>query len=202
MTLGEQITAARERAGLSMIELAAKAGVDPATVNQIEKGHTKRPHKSTIELIERALNEAIEGGIYIREEPTAPPFNPRFKLCREATGHEITEAAKMLGHHPKTLDMIERGTRTATADTVAAMARLYRVSTDFLLGFEADPFKGRSCMITNCEAGQFHDHCCADCPRRGKCGYACKNSPDSCRCVRVLSPERIAKIRQTKEAQS
>lgn len=196
MTLGQQITAARQRAGIPLEELARKADIDKGTLSRIEADITKTPRKSTIELLEKALNEALTGGTFMREEPIAPPFNPRFKLCREATGHEITEAAKMLGLYPKTLGYFESGQRIPTAELVTAMARLYRVSTDFLLGVEPDPFKGRSCMAAFCEAGQFHDHCCADCPRRGDCGYACKNSPERCKCVRVLSPERVAKIRE------
>lgn len=186
MTIAKQITAARQRAGLSMVELAAKAGVDASTVNEIEKGHTKRPRKKTIEAIETALKEALPDGTFIREEHASMPFNPRYKLCRELTGHEIEETAKMLGHHPKTLDMIERGTRIPSADTVAAMARLYRVSADFLLGAEPDPFQGRSCTLTFCAADQFHDHCCADCSRRRTCGYACMNSPERCGCSRIV----------------
>ncbi len=52
--LGARLFQAREEAGFTFRELAARAGVSAATVNDIEKGH-RRPVVDTLERLANAL---------------------------------------------------------------------------------------------------------------------------------------------------
>jgi transcriptional regulator with XRE-family HTH domain len=57
---GSYIKAARERLGLTQVELARRARITPRTVANIEAGR-HAPHPNTLKSIKRAL-EAAESG--------------------------------------------------------------------------------------------------------------------------------------------
>ncbi len=50
----------RGKSGLTLDELAQKAGVDDKTISQIENAHTKRPFPSTLSKLADALNAAFK----------------------------------------------------------------------------------------------------------------------------------------------
>ena len=56
MKIGRRIAELREAKGWTQSELAAKAGVTPSAINQIESGLTKRPSIETLFPIADALN--------------------------------------------------------------------------------------------------------------------------------------------------
>jgi tetratricopeptide (TPR) repeat protein/transcriptional regulator with XRE-family HTH domain len=53
---GELVRGYRVAAGLTQEELAALAGLDVRTIRDIERGRTARPHRSSADLLARALN--------------------------------------------------------------------------------------------------------------------------------------------------
>lgn len=61
VSLARRIIKARRMAGFSQAELARRAEIRPETLNRIEKGKTN-PDTATIAKIQRALEEAEEGG--------------------------------------------------------------------------------------------------------------------------------------------
>lgn len=59
MTIGERIKAARERAGITQVELGEKIGVSGVAVMRYEK-HTRQPRLEQIHAIADALNIPVE----------------------------------------------------------------------------------------------------------------------------------------------
>src|ERR1700751_1180147 len=53
---GDLVRRFRVAAGLTQEELAALSGLDVRTISDIERGRTVRPHRSTVELLARALD--------------------------------------------------------------------------------------------------------------------------------------------------
>jgi transcriptional regulator with XRE-family HTH domain len=57
--IGAWLTRVRTKRGLSIAELAEKAGLSLPTVYNIESGRSPNPHESTIKKLERALNDKV-----------------------------------------------------------------------------------------------------------------------------------------------
>jgi transcriptional regulator with XRE-family HTH domain len=57
--IGKAVRSARRAANLSQVELAAKAGVNPATISTLENGH-HTPTATTVEEIARALGISVK----------------------------------------------------------------------------------------------------------------------------------------------
>jgi transcriptional regulator with XRE-family HTH domain len=55
---GELVRSYRVAAGLTQEELAALSGLDVRTISDIERGRTTRPHRSSADLLARALSRA------------------------------------------------------------------------------------------------------------------------------------------------
>lgn len=193
MTLGERIASERQRQGMSLSQLAERAGVDIGGLSKIESGVTKKPQKRTV----AALSEAL-GVELVEPRPTEKrtaslyrDYRPRFVFCRKATGHTRADAAKALGIRTETLAGYEMATSYPPAWMVLKMAKLYGVTCSYLLGEKPDKYQGRFCVLCYCEAGELHDHCCYDCPDRDGCGEACQNSPDNCKAAREKRPNEM-----------
>ena len=60
MNLGEQIIALRDAKGWSMNELARRSGLNPPTLQKIEKGLSADPSVSLVVAIARALGTSVE----------------------------------------------------------------------------------------------------------------------------------------------
>lgn len=68
----------------------------------------------------------------------------RLKVARERAGLTQGQVAKMLGLHRPSVSEIEAGRRGVPAEELAAMAKLYRVSVDWVAGTEMpDPDRDR-----------------------------------------------------------
>lgn len=98
-----RIQARRERLGLTRQELATAAGKDTATVWSIETGKTVSPQRSTLDLLERALDEAeearakglLEKGVSVITDYKAETKRldaEALEICRSI----VTELRKML----------------------------------------------------------------------------------------------------------
>lgn len=62
----------------------------------------------------------------------------RLKTARELSGLSQGQVANMLGIHRPSVSAIEAGTRKVSAEEIKEFARIYDVSTSWLLGEEAD----------------------------------------------------------------
>ena len=193
MNLGDRIRYERKQMGLTVAQLAARAGIDAGALGRIETGTTRRPQRGTLlrlaealDLTPEALGVKADGQTCGREG-----YRPRFAYCRMATGHSQGEVARRLNIRPKTLEAYETCQAYPPAWLIVKMVELYGVSADYLLGCPPDKYSGRYCMIGFCEAGLVHDHCCADCEHRDGCGDACQNLPGQCGYCRTKRPHEM-----------
>ena len=61
-------------------------------------------------------------------------FGARFKACRKSAGLKQTAAAKLIGISQASISEYENNKSLPPASTIVAMAKVYGVSTDYLLG--------------------------------------------------------------------
>lgn len=60
----------------------------------------------------------------------------RLKELREERGLTMTELAKKINVSPNTVSRWERGKRLPNLDAIIALAKFFKVSTDYLCGLE------------------------------------------------------------------
>jgi transcriptional regulator with XRE-family HTH domain len=75
-TLGSRIRQARERYGMSQVELARRIGVSATALNQIESGKTADPGVSRIVKIAEILGVSTDYLLQRTDDPR-PPKRPR-----------------------------------------------------------------------------------------------------------------------------
>ena len=71
--------------------------------------------------------------------PGEPLFLARIRLLREEHDWAQQQVANRLHVHRRTYDAYEAGTTDVPVEILIALARLYNVSTDYLLGESNDP---------------------------------------------------------------
>lgn len=71
--------------------------------------------------------------------PGEPLFLARIRLLREEHDWTQQQVANRLHIHRRTYDAYEAGATDVPAEILIALARLYNVSTDYLLGESNDP---------------------------------------------------------------
>ena len=62
----------------------------------------------------------------------------RLRDARRRAGLRQEQVAEAIGTHPVTISKYERGVQDPSTDLLSAMARLYQVSLDWLLGHQLD----------------------------------------------------------------
>ena len=68
------------------------------------------------------------------KERDVPGLSERLRQAREASGLSQAQAAKLLGMHRPSLSNIESAERKVSAGELKEFARIYKVSTEWLLG--------------------------------------------------------------------
>jgi len=110
MDVGATLRAARERAGLTQGQLAARAGTSQATISAYESG-TKEPYVATFNRLLSAL------GARLTVEPLAAPLHEpsRVELARagETLAEVIALADALPVKHSRRLRYPRLGTRAA-----------------------------------------------------------------------------------------
>lgn len=98
MELGERIALLRD--GRSQTKIAELAGIDPATLNRIERGKNKNPSRATLTAIARAL------GVETRELLADAPLSDTAPAIEIAAGEwQLSKAAwDALGEHIQLLE--------------------------------------------------------------------------------------------------
>jgi transcriptional regulator with XRE-family HTH domain len=131
--VGQRLLAARLARGLSQLDLAARAGVDPGTILSIERGATRRPQLATLRRLATVLGVRVtwlRTGAGARDVPT---LGQRLRATREQRGLTLAQLATRAGLTSDTIWRIETGaTRAPQAATVAALARALEVTPGWL----------------------------------------------------------------------
>jgi transcriptional regulator with XRE-family HTH domain len=73
-----------------------------------------------------------------KPDSNMPAIANRLRLAREQAGLSQGQVAKQLGMHRPTISEIEAGRRRVSADELAAFARLYDVSTTWLVDEQSE----------------------------------------------------------------
>lgn len=68
-------------------------------------------------------------------------LSKRLKELRESKGYLQKFVADKIGVRSNTLSGYENGTRSPDPEMIVSLAKLYNVSTDYLLGYSDDPSK-------------------------------------------------------------
>jgi len=111
--LGKFIVAQREKQGISLNELARRAGVDPSSVSHIERGETSNPPVATLRALAKGLGIPV-AEIYAKAGVTKPSDLPTIEpYLRTKYGRELPAAA-----------------RAEVAASFAAIAKKYGLDTD------------------------------------------------------------------------
>ncbi len=87
----EKLRRLRTEKGLSQARLAARAELDPSTVNQIERG-AREASSATL----RKLADALDVGLIDLLEPEAPKAQAPLQLDYGAVGHHPMDASRLL----------------------------------------------------------------------------------------------------------
>jgi transcriptional regulator with XRE-family HTH domain len=101
----EQLRRIRKERGLSQAKLAARAGLDPSTVNQIETG-ARKPSTATLEKIAEALEvdlaDLFRGYVVPKAQAPLwsdePPAERRFSILAKATAITAERWANITAH--------------------------------------------------------------------------------------------------------
>jgi transcriptional regulator with XRE-family HTH domain len=89
--IGERIRSLRTARGLSQEEVARRTGIGLKSYGDLERGHTRDPHYSTLRGVARALGVRVEELI---EEPAVPLAEPP----REAGSSQKSEEERRAGY--------------------------------------------------------------------------------------------------------
>ena len=139
MSLGEEVLKRRTELGWTIYRLSPATGISYSSLSDIERGKTKRPSEKTMYALESALGVSLADVAPERKAggPTwkKKGYNPRFALCRKATGRTQAQAAAALRVKKCTLQNWEMCETSPPIWTLISMARLYGVTVDYL-GFD------------------------------------------------------------------
>jgi transcriptional regulator with XRE-family HTH domain len=132
--VGQRLTAVRRARGLSQLELALRAEVDPGTIVSIERGATQRPHLATLRRLASVLGVRVtwlRTGAGVRDVPT---LGQRLRATREQRGLTQAHLATRSGVTIETIWRLETGaTHVPQAPTVVALAHALDVTPTWLI---------------------------------------------------------------------
>jgi ribosome-binding protein aMBF1 (putative translation factor) len=72
----------RERLGLSLADVAARAGIDKGALSRLENGRQLNPTVNTLARYARALGKALDWGLSSPEDPPSSASSPGLKGAR------------------------------------------------------------------------------------------------------------------------
>jgi transcriptional regulator with XRE-family HTH domain len=120
-TFAGLVKQARQAAWLTQEELAERSGLSPRTIQAIERGQVRRPHRDSVRLLATALG--LTGDALVTFEDAARPTAGGPHRCPS-----IAELAGQLAHQLKTsptyLHRVDLTGLGATADPVVVLARV------------------------------------------------------------------------------
>lgn len=117
---GEALRVLRQQRGLTLQELADRAGLSRSYLSEIERGK-KQPSIKVLETIASALNVSLE--VLVSQETEGEVgLGGKLRLAREREGMTVAEVAEAVGISPGYLGEIERGQSLPAVDTLRELA--------------------------------------------------------------------------------
>ena len=135
MEIGEKIKSRRKELGLTMLEVAQKSNVSEATVSRWESGNIANMRRDKIVLLANALNVPPS---YIMEWDISP-FAVKLKFLRENSGYSMDKLAKLYTSKfdkvmtSNKINDYESGTNSAPFSVIENFAKLFNVTTDYIM---------------------------------------------------------------------
>lgn len=120
-TFAALVKQARQAAWLTQEELAERSGLSPRTIQAIERGQVRRPHRDSVRLLATALG--LTGGARADFEDAARPEPAGSHRCppvAELAGH----LAHQLNTSPTYLRRVDLSGLGTAADPVVVLGRL------------------------------------------------------------------------------
>lgn len=128
MVSGERVRAARKAKGLTLVELASKAGLSYSYLSEIERG-AKTPSLGALTRLADALglNRSEIIGMSEDQGHHGIGLGDRLRLAREDRGMTLKEVASAAGISSTYLSEIERGNVQPAVSVLKELARVLRV---------------------------------------------------------------------------
>ena len=135
----DNLISLRKMNHMSQEELADRLHVSRQTLSKYETGENDIPTAVLIRLSEfyHVSTDYLLG--LTDQLPGEPLFLARIRLLREEHDWTQQQVANRLHVHRRTYDAYEAGATDVPVEILIALARLYNVSTDYLLGESNDP---------------------------------------------------------------
>lgn len=127
--VAEKLRSLREAKGLSLNELAKKAGISPSHLSEIERDRAKASLK-TLEKLAQALDVPVFSILRDYEEDT---LGARLRRLREKMGLSQKELALRTGLSPSLIGQIETGRSQPSLATLHLLADVLGVSTCYFV---------------------------------------------------------------------
>ena len=150
--IGSNIRLMRKQRGITQAELADKLGVSTSAITMYETGH-REPDYSTLSAIAKELDvplmsilpndndidyydDFVDG---IRDEPNngQSTFAERFSELLKENNIRASAVARELGITKQAISSWMSGVRSPKKTTIVAIAQLFNVSTDWLMGLDS-----------------------------------------------------------------
>ena len=135
----QRIRHLREDRDLTQARVAKKLDMSQTGYSKYETGENDIPTAVLIRLSEfyHVSTDYLLG--LTDQLPGEPLFLARIRLLREEHDWTQQQVANRLHIHRRTYDAYEAGATDVPVEILIALARLYNVSTDYLLGESNDP---------------------------------------------------------------
>lgn len=132
ISLGERLRLVREERGLSLSELAEKAGISPSYLSEIERDNVY-PAIHTLKLLANSLKVSVSSLI-----GPGGTIGQKLRRAREEQGLSQAALARSAGVSPGLVGQIEHGRVQPSLQTIEKLAGVLGVSPCYLIIDDAD----------------------------------------------------------------
>lgn len=137
--MGNEIRVRRSQLGMTITQLAARAGISPSFLSEIERGR-KSPSLAALDRLAAALRVARRALLPPPQVGLdSPGFSRRLAAARERKGLTQARLARLASVSPAELARIEGGEVRPSPETLESLAGVLGVSLNYLVRDESDP---------------------------------------------------------------
>lgn len=137
MTFGDRLKELRERKNMKQNEIANILGIHNSTLTKYESGERNPDFETLIQissLLEVTIDYLLKGDI----NEVRDSFGSRIKKLRTDRKWTQEQFAERLDVTAQVISNYERDYREPEFSTLIKIAKLFKVTTDYLLGYEVE----------------------------------------------------------------